>query len=142
MAGARLGFGAACKELIQDLNTVRYSTNPYNINRMTMAAGIGALEDDEYFRRNCAAIKENRAWTVTELQKLGFSVLDSSSNFVFAKHNKLDGKELYLTLKNMGILVRHFDKERLTDYNRITIGSMEQMQTLISALKQLTEAKK
>lgn len=142
MAGARLGFGIACKELIQDLNTVRYSTNPYNINRMTMAAGIGALEDDEYFKKNCEAIKANRAWTVEELKKLGFSVLDSSANFVFAKHNELDGKELYLTLKSMGILVRHFDKERLTDYNRITIGSMEQIKTLIDALKKITEAKK
>ena len=142
MAGARLGFGIACKELIQDLNTVRYSTNPYNINRMTMAAGIGALEDDGYFRKNCEAIKAIRAWTVAELEKLGFSVLDSSANFVFAKHNELDGKELYLTLKNMGILVRHFDKERLTDYNRITIGSREQMKALIDALKNITEAKK
>lgn len=141
MAGARLGFGVACKALIQDLNTVRYSTNPYNINRMTMAAGIGALEDDEYFKKNCLAIQQNRAWTVEELQKLGFSVLPSKANFVFAKHNLIGGKELYLTLKEKGILVRHFDKERLTDYNRITIGSKEQMQILINTLSEITEGK-
>lgn len=139
MAGARLGFGIGSKALIQDLNTVRYSTNPYNINRMTMAAGIGALEDNEYFKKNCEAIKANRAWTVAELEKLGFTVLPSCANFVFAKHAKIDGGEIYTTLKKMGILVRHFDKERLSDFNRITIGSMEQMETLISALKKITE---
>ncbi len=142
MAGARLGFGAGCRAIIQDLNTVRYSTNPYNINRMTMAAGIGALCDDEYFKKNCEAIKQNRAWTVDELEKLGFSVLPSNANFVFAKHEKLDGKELYLTLKEKGILVRHFDKERLKDFNRITIGSMEQMKILINTLSEITEGNK
>lgn len=141
MAGARLGFGVGCKALIQDLNTVRYSTNPYNINRMTMAAGIGALEDDEYFKNNCEAIKKTRAWTVEKLTELGFSVLPSKANFVFAKHNKIGGKELYLTLKEKGILVRHFDKEKLTDYNRITIGSDEQMQVLIDTLCKITEGK-
>ncbi len=141
MAGARLGFGVACKALIQDLNTVRYSTNPYNINRMTMAAGIGALEDDEYFKKNCLAIQRNREWTVEELQKLGFSVLPSKANFVFAKHKSVDGKELYLTLKEKGILVRHFDKEKLTNYNRITIGSAEQMRILINTLTEITEGK-
>lgn len=142
MAGARLGFGAGCRAIIQDLNTVRYSTNPYNINRMTMAAGIGALCDDEYFKKNCEAIKQNRARTVEELEKLGFSVLPSNANFVFAKHEKLDGKELYLTLKEKGILVRHFDKERLKDFNRITIGSMEQMKILINTLSEITEGNK
>lgn len=141
MAGARLGFGVGCKALIQDLNTVRYSTNPYNINRMTMAAGIGAFEDDEYFTKNCEAIKKTRAWTVEKLEELGFSILPSSANFVFAKHNTISGKELYLTLKEKGILVRHFDKEKLTDYNRITIGSDEQMQILISTLREITEGK-
>lgn len=139
MAGARLGFGAACRELIQDINTIRYSTNPYNINRMTMAAGIGALEDDEYFKENCKTVQENRAWTVTELKKLGFTVLDSSANFIFAKTEKMSGKDIYLTLKSKGILVRHFDKEKLTDFNRITIGSMEQMQILVNTLTDILE---
>lgn len=142
MAGARLGFGIGCKELIRDLNTVRYSTNPYNINRMTMAAGIGAIEDDDYFRSNCAAVAETRAWTVKELEKLGFTVLPSVANFVFAKSDKIDGKELYLTLKAKGVLVRHFDKERLCQFNRITIGSKEQMQILIDKIKEILEAKK
>ena len=142
MAGARLGFGIGSKEIIRDLNTVRFSTNPYNINRMTMAAGIGALEDDEYFRSNCKKIAETRAWTVTELKKLGFEILDSVANFIFAKNPAIDGKELYLTLKEKGVLVRHFDKEKLTQYNRITIGSPEQMQILIDTVKQILEEKK
>lgn len=142
MAGARLGFGIGFKELINDLNTVKYSTNPYNINSTTMAAGIGALEDDEYFKQNCKTIIENRLWTVKELEKLGFDVLNSSANFVFAKHKSYDGRELYLKLKEKGILVRHFDKKRISDFNRITIGSLEQMQVLIKTLKEILEEEK
>lgn len=137
MAGARLGFGVACEALIQDLNTVRFSTNPYNINRMTMAAGVGVLEDEEYTRRNCRTIMENRAFTVSELERLGFECLDSKANFVFAKHPQADGKMLYEKLKENGILIRHFDKARISDYNRITIGTKEQMQALIAALEEL-----
>lgn len=137
MAGARLGFGMASKEIIRDLNTVRYSTNPYNINKMTEAAGIGALEDDEYFRANCRAIAEIREWTTAQLRSLGFEVLDSVANFIFAKSDKIGGRELYLSLKEKGVLVRYFDKERLCDYNRITIGSAEQMQILIDNIREI-----
>lgn len=136
MAGARLGFGAGCSSLIRDLNTVKYSTNPYNINRMTMAAGIGALRDDAYFRENCRKITQIRAWTTEKLRELGFEVLDSMANFVFAKHPRADGGALYRKLKERGILVRHFDSERLKDYNRITIGSREQMAALIRVLEE------
>lgn len=137
LAGGRLGFGIGCKELIADLNTIKYSTNPYNVNRMTMAAGIGALEDDEYTKANCRAIISNREWTEKELKKLGFSMTNSLANFVFAKHQKADGKQIYLKLKEKGVLVRHFDKERLYDYNRITIGSKEQMKIFIKTLKEV-----
>ncbi len=139
MAGARLGVGFACKALIRDLNTIKYSTNPYNVNRMTMAAGIGALEDAEYFKNNCQRIIDTRAWTTEQLRALGFTVIDSAANFVFAKHAAVDGKELYLKLKENGVLVRHFDKDKLRDYNRITIGSAEQMHILIDTLKNLLE---
>ena len=139
MAGARLGVGFGCKALIRDLNTIKYSTNPYNVNRMTMAAGIGALEDAAYFETNCQKIMQTRARTTAQLRALGFTVIDSAANFVFAKHDTVDGKSLYLKLKENGILVRHFDKDRLRDYNRITIGSAEQMQTLINTLTTLLE---
>lgn len=142
MAGARLGFGAGCAALIRDLNTIKYSTNPYNINRATMAAGLGVLEDEEYTRKNCAAIIENREWTAAQLRALGFEVMDSKTNFVFVRHPLLDGGDTYLNLKNRGILVRHFSKPRLSDYNRITIGTREQMQALVNAMRQEVEALK
>lgn len=139
LAGARLGFGAADQKLIQDLNTIKYSTNPYNINRMTMAAGIGALQDEAYFRNCCGKIQENRAWTVDQLKKLGFVMTDSVTNFLFAKHPKFGGQMLYLALKEKGVLVRHFETDLLKDYNRITIGSREQMESFISILKEIME---
>lgn len=137
LAGGRLGFGIGCRELIADLNTIKYSTNPYNINSTTMAAGIGALQDDAYFRANCAAIAEIRAWTIDELHKLGFTVTDSKANFLFAAAPNYGGQALYLDLKAKGILVRHFETPRLKDFNRITIGSREQMEALIAAIKEL-----
>ena len=137
LAGGRLGFGIGNKELIKDLNTIRFSTNPYNINRMTMAAGIGALQDREYFEQNCKTIMENRAWTTAQLKELGFHVLDSMTNFVFAESPKIDGTTLYQKLRENGILVRHFDTDRLRNFNRITIGSREQMEALIACLKRL-----
>lgn len=137
LAGGRLGFGIGCKELIRDLNTIRFSTNPYNVNRMTAAAGIGSLRDDKYTKRNCRKIEKNRAFTKLELEKLGFAVTDSYANFLFAKHNVADGKAIYLKLKEKGVLVRHFDKPRLSEYNRITIGSKKQMTVFINKLKEV-----
>ena len=139
MAGARLGFAVGSPELIRDLNTIKYSVNPYNVNRMTMAAGLGALEDDDYFRANCRTIMENRAWTTEELNKLGFETLPSMTNFVFTKNPAVSGEELYLKLKARGILVRHFNKPRLTDYIRVTIGSADEMAAFVGAIKEILE---
>ena len=139
MAGARLGFGIGCKELINDLITVKYSTNPYNVNSMTIAAGIGALEDEEYTKQNLETVIANRDYTVDELGKLGFEVLPSKANFVFAKHSNISGEELYLKLKQRGVLIRHFSKERIRDYNRITIGTLEQMNVLLKKINEILE---
>lgn len=139
MAGGRLGFAVGSKSLIQDLNTIKYSVNPYNVNRMTMAAGVGALEDDAYFRANCQTIVDNRTWTTGELDRLGFDTLPSLTNFVFTKNTAIPGKELYRKLKERGILVRHFDTPRLTDYVRVTIGSAEQMAAFIRTTKEILE---
>ncbi len=139
MAGARLGFGIGCKELIQDLNTIRYSTNPYNINRMTMASGIATLKNDDITAKNCENIIKTREKTVAELNRIGFETTDSKANFIFAKHSGIDGKELYLKLKDRGILVRHFDKERICQYNRITVGTPEQMKILTVTIKTILE---
>ncbi len=137
MAGARLGFAAGQEPLIRDLNTLKYSVNPYNVNRMTSAAGIAALKEDEYYRRNALQIMETRAWTVSELRRLGFTVTDSMSNFLFARSDRMGGEAFYLALKERGILVRHFDKPRIADWVRITVGTKEQMEALIRTTESL-----
>ncbi len=142
MAGARLGFGVANKELIADMNTIKYSTNPYNVNRMTQLAGTFAIKENDYYMSNCAEIIKTREYTKKELEGLGFYVLPSYANFVFAKCDKLSGEELYLELKSRGILVRHFTSERIKDFNRITIGTKEQMETLIKEIKSILEEKR
>lgn len=134
LAGGRLGFGIACKELIADLNTIKYSTNPYNINSLTQAVGAGVLEDEEYTKNNCKTIIENREYLTKKLEAMGFFVLPSKANFVFARHDKLGGRALYEALKGKGVLVRHFDSERLRDYNRITVGTKEQIDILIQKI--------
>jgi len=142
MAGARLGFGIASRDLIRDLNTIKYSTNPYNVNRMTMMVGYRALVDNSYYMDNCKRIIENREYTENELKKLAFEVLPSSANFVFAKSNKIGGEELYLSLKSRGVLVRHFSKSKIKDFNRMTIGTREQMEILIEKIKEILKEKK
>ena len=141
LAGARLGFGIGNEALIADLNTIKYSTNPYNVNRMTSAAGIAALEDNDYYMNNCKTIAENREYTKAELAKLGFETLDSKANFIFTRCDKIGGGEFYLTLKKMGILVRHFSKPIISDYVRITIGTKEQMDALLTATKEILGVK-
>lgn len=137
LAGARLGFGIGSPTLIRDLHTIRYSTNPYNVNRMTLAAGVAALEDNAYYMDNCRIIAENREYTKAELKKLGFAMTDSMANFIFAASPDIDGGELYSALKSRGILVRHFTAERIRSYNRITVGKREEMDALISAIREL-----
>ena len=135
MAGARLGFAVGCRELIRDLNTIKYSFNPYNVNSITMAAGIGALLDEEYMKANCRIIMENREYTADQLREMGFTMTDSSSNFIFVTHPDISGEELYLKLKSRGVLIRHFTKPRICEYNRITIGTREQMDVLIGNIR-------
>ena len=137
MAGARLGFAIGHKDLIADLNTIRFSTNPYNVNRMTQAAGVAAIEANEVFMANCRTIMENRDYTVQALENLGFTVLPSKANFVFARHSCVGGDELYRTLKSMGVLVRHFSRPELDPWLRITIGTRQQMDILLDALQKI-----
>ena len=125
-----------------DLKTAKFSINPYNVNAMTMAAGVGALQDEAYTRANCRTIMDNRAYAAAELTKLGFVMTDSMTNFLFVRHPDVAGGEIYLALKERGILVRHFDGERIADYNRITVGTKEQMDTLIKTLRIILEERK
>ncbi|MBR7160971.1 MAG: histidinol-phosphate transaminase, partial [Clostridia bacterium] len=137
MAGARLGFGIGASSLIADMQTIKYSTNPYNVNRMTMAAGAAALRENAYYMENCKKIEQTRAYTKKELEKLGFSVTDSKANFLFAKSDRIGGEALYLELKKRGVLVRHFSSERICEYNRITVGTQAQMETLLARIKDI-----
>ncbi len=139
MAGARLGFAIGCRDLIQDLNTIKYSTNPYNVNRMTAAAGVAAFREDDYYMANCRVIAENREWTAAQLMALGFTVLPSKANFLFAASPAIGGRALYLALKERGVLVRHFDKDRIDSFVRVTVGTKEQMETFILTVKTILE---
>ena len=135
MAGARLGFGIACDSLIRDLNTIKYSVNPYNVNRMTQAAGCAAIDDDFYYMENARVIAENRTFCAEALGALGFTVLPSRANFLFAAHPMLPGGELYRSLKERGVLIRWFDKDRIRDFTRITVGTREQMDLLLTNIR-------
>ena len=141
LAGARLGVGIAQPELIADLNAVRNSTNPYNVNRLTAAAGIACLKHDDYNMENCRKIIETRTWSERALKDLGFEMTTSRTNFLFARHPDIPGEELYKRLKDRGILIRHFKGERVCDYNRITIGTPEQMEKLVGAVREILEEK-
>ena len=139
LAGGRVGFALGSPELIAALNRVKYSFNPYNVNRLSIVAGAAAVEDEPYFQACTNAIRNNRAWTVRELEELGFSILPSQANFIFAQSDKIPGGELYRKLKENGILVRWFDADRIRDYVRITIGSLEQMTALVDEIARLLE---
>jgi histidinol-phosphate aminotransferase len=139
MAGARLGFAVGCEALIGDLNTLRYSTNPYNVNSLTLALGLGTVLEESYTQRNCAEIIRVRELTAEKLKALGFRLTDSKANFLFARSDRIPGGELYRKLKERGVLVRHFDKPRIDDYNRITIGTEAQMDALVEAIKAILE---
>jgi histidinol-phosphate aminotransferase len=142
MAGARLGFGIGSRELIGDLVRIKYSINPYNVNRASAAMGIGALLEKEYFEENCLKIKEARKYTENALGELGFEFTDSCANFIFARSDKIGGKELYLKLKDRGILVRHFSSPKICEYNRITVGTKAQMEAMLAEITLILKEKK
>ncbi|MBE6568428.1 MAG: histidinol-phosphate transaminase [Ruminococcaceae bacterium] len=137
MAGARLGFAFGNAEIIKDLEKIKYSTNPYNVNRLTQAAGLAALHEDGYYKENCGRIVAAREWTREALVSLGFTVLPSSANFLFAKHQTVSGEAIYRLLKENGVLVRHFTAPRICEYNRITVGTEEQMRTMVEILRNI-----
>lgn len=137
LAGARLGFAIADAEIIKDLNKIKFSFNPYNVNRLTDIAGKKAIEDKRYFERCVKKIIENREYTITELKKLKFEVLPSKANFIFVHKDGLNAKKYYLELKKEGILIRFFDKKPIDNYARISIGTKAQMEILIKKTKEI-----
>ena len=139
MAGGRLGFAFGSRALIEDLNKIKYSTNPYSINRLTMAAAEAAVDSDDYYQKNCRIIAENRAYTVSELEKLGFETLPSQANFIFTRCPQVAGGALYRKLKERGVLVRHWEREEIRDYVRVTIGSREQMDGFLQRVRDIVK---
>jgi len=137
LAGARIGYAIGAKELIADMHAVRYSTNPYNVNRLTLKIAEAVLDDNDYYMENCKRIMENREYTTAALRERGFEVLDSKANFIFAKHEKMEGGVYYSMLKERGVLVRHFTGKRICEYNRITIGTREDMDFLLSVTDEI-----
>ncbi len=141
LAGARVGYAIGNAALIEDLERLRFSVNPYNISSFSLAAAVEAVENAEYFRENCRKIKENREYTRNELIRLGFEVIDSHANFLLAKTERISGVDFYEKLRENGILVRHFENKRIADYNRISIGSMEDMKAFIRAAERIIESR-
>ena len=137
MAGARLGYGFACEGLIAELEIMRNAINLYSVNRMTQAAGIAAVQENDYYMKNCQRVIEAREYTTRMLREQGFEVLDSLGNFVFAKPKAMNAGTLAAQLRERGILVRHWEKDRIRDYLRITIGSMQEMQALECAIEMI-----
>ena len=137
LAGGRLGYAFGSADIIADLEKIKYSTNPYNVDRLTLLLGEATVDAEPYYQETCAAIMATRDWTAEQLKALGFDVLPSKTNFLFAKTEKMDGGELYEQLKSRGILVRHFSDPKICQYNRITIGTPEQMETFVNTVKEV-----
>ena len=136
MAGMRIGYAFGSEKLIAYLNDVKYSFNSYTMDQLTLAMGKASVEDREYFKQTTDKIIRTREWTKEELKKLGFLFEDSKSNFVFVTHPNVSAKQLFENLKKENVYVRYFAKpERISNYLRITIGTDEEMQKLISLLK-------
>lgn len=137
LAGARCGYALGNKALIDGLKLVKNSMNSYTVNALTEAIVIAALSDKKYYADVIDKINAQREETADSLRELGFEVLPSSSNFIFAKHKVLSGSEIYFQLKENGVLVRHFKGDRISDFVRITIGTHEEMKTLVSEIKKI-----
>ena len=135
MAGMRIGYAMGDPVLIKYLNDVKYSFNSYTMDQTTIALGKAAVEDKEYFEDTVNKVVKTREWTKKELSRLGFTFGDSKANFIFASHKECSARELFAALRKANIIVRYFDKPRIDNYLRITIGTQEEMETLVEFLE-------
>ena len=142
LAGLRVGFGIAQKEIIEDLNKLKFSFNPYNLNTLSIKAAAAAIADNEYYDAKIAEIVEIRGKTQAQLEELGFKCTDSKANFIFASTNKMPAAKLYEELRKRNILIRYFKKAKIDNYLRITVGSAEEMQAFINAVAEIMEENK
>ena len=137
MAGMRIGFAIGSERLIKYMNDVKFSVNSYTMNTLTLLCGRAAVQDDEYFKKCCGEIISIREYSKEKLKELGFEFTDSKSNFLFAKHKTAKARDIFEALKERKIYVRYWDKQRISDYLRITVGTREQMDKLFCALKDI-----
>ncbi len=137
LAGARLGYAVGDKSLIADLTLLKYSTNPFDVDCIAQMIGKAAILDDGYYMANCRRIIKTRDKFAAHLTSLGFEVLPSKTNFVFVKHKTIGGKVIFDALRKEGILVRRFDGERTREYNRITVGTEEDMEKVADAIEKI-----
>ena len=137
MAGMRIGYAIGNEKLIKYMNDVKFSINSYTMNHVTQVCGAAAVEDEEYFIETIKKITDVRENTKKELKKLGFTFTDSKSNFLFAAHDKVKAETIFNELKSRKIYVRYWNKPRINNYLRISIGTAEEMEKLISALKEI-----
>ncbi|MGI6594738.1 MAG: histidinol-phosphate transaminase [Christensenellales bacterium] len=137
LAGARIGFAISNKDIIEDLNKIKFSFNPYNVNRLSDMCAKLAFEDERTFKENTGKIQNTRAWLIKELRDLGFEVLDSKANFIFVKPKGITAKDYYFELKKRRILIRYFSKERINEYVRISIGTDTEVKALVEETKDL-----
>lgn len=139
LAGSRIGYAMGNSEIIADLNAIKFSFNPYNLDRLAILAGTEAMKDKAYFNETCRKIIDTRENFVAKMTEMGFEVLPSKANFVFATSPAISGKEYFTKLREDNIIVRYFDKPKISDYVRITIGTSEEMELLLEKTKEILE---
>lgn len=137
LAGGRLGYAIGPANLIADLEKLKFSTNPFNVNRLSMVLGEATVDAEDYYQEKCREIIAIREKSTELMREMDFEVLPSQGNFIFARHNAIGGEALYLELKKRGILVRHFNGARIREFNRITIGTAEQMDKFIATVREI-----
>jgi histidinol-phosphate aminotransferase len=137
LAGLRVGMAMGDGVLIEGLERAKNSFNSYPLDRLALAGAVAAMQDDVYFQQTRRQVMETRERTVLELEKMGFSIFPSKANFIFIRHEKADAGELFRQLREKGVLVRHFDKPRINEYLRVTIGTPSDMNTFAATLKQI-----
>ncbi len=137
MAGMRIGMAIGSPELIRYMGAVKDSYNSYPLDKVQIEAGVASIDDEEYFKSTNAKVIATRERVTKELRALGFDIPDSGTNFLFAEHNSLSAKEIFLHLREKGIYIRYWDKPRISNRLRITIGTDEQMDRLLEAVKEL-----
>ena len=137
LAGIRLGYAMGHADLIDGLVRVKDSFNSYPVDRLAINAGVASFEDQDYFEQTCTKVMTSREHVVKELTELGFELIPSAANFVFARHPHIDAAELADGLRKQGVIVRHFSQDRIKQYLRITIGTTEENQQLLAVLDSL-----